>query len=239
LLRRAAEDVPGGVPQNLRELFPRPAAAPAPEDEADENVPVMFIRAALFEQAPLRYFTRMVLEGLPLMVVFEPDEAERYHAVERAVQKIPASQNQGRTFFILAQDGSASFIARVLSKTDETPRYQVAASQSEAFSARMKTLRDPADSKNKREAAFVGIEPREARRISAAQIPFRFFYSGRGISAAEWDYRFQMLGFVLQHTGLWKQWAGESPQDLRLVLGHILEQLSLQNAQAALLEASA
>jgi len=238
LLRRAAQDVPGGVPQNLRELFPRPAA-PAPEDEADDNVPVMFIRAALFEQAPLRYFPRMVLEGLPLIVVFEPGEEERYHAVEQKIQKISAAKNPGRTFFILAQDGSASFIARVLSKTDETPRYQVAASQSEAFSARMKTLRDPADAKNKREAAFIGIEPREARRISAAQIPFRFFYSGRGISAAEWDYRFQMLGFVLHHAGLWKQWAGESPQDLRLVLGHILEQLSLQNAQAALLEASA
>jgi hypothetical protein len=242
LLRRAAEDVPGGIPENQRTDFLSSPDSAALEQQAAEPAPVMFIRAALFQSAPLRYFSQMAREGLPLAVVFEPHEAERYQAVEKEIQKIPSRQNPGRTFFILAHDGSSGLIDRVFltaAPADESSRYQVAASQGTAFSAWMQTLRESSDSNQKREAVFIGTEPRDARRISAAKIPFRFYYSGNTVSAVEWEYRLKMLGFVSRNASYWKQWAGSAPKDLRLVLGHILEKLSAQKAQAALLEASA
>ncbi len=217
------------------------ASVQARKKISEEDIPVLFMRAVLFKNAPLRYFVKMAQTGLPLIVIFEPREAGRYAAVKRAISGLTAEKKSSRTFFVLAKDGAPALITDLLSKarSSQPERFEVTGLPGASFHAGVRRLRQEADTGSVREAAFLGAGQHDASRISSTEIPYRFFYSAGVVSAAEWNDRLEMLEFVLQHSSYWKNWAGGVPRDLRDVLSHIAAKLSADLTQDKALDASA
>lgn len=239
LLDRMLSDLPGVSLDNLQRFVPA-FSETGEARKAYQDAPVLFIRAALFDRAPVKYFVKMARSGMPLVVVFEPEEASIFAAVQQKMRDLPADA-QAQTFFVLAKDGAPALTTQLLSRTSPAAaeRFDVSGVPGSSFFGLMAKVRGEGEGTVKREAAFLGTEQRDTRRVPAAEIPYRFFYNSARVSAAEWDYRLEMVDFLLRHSGHWKDWARETPRDLKDVLGHIMSRLSAELAQSKVIDAAA